>query len=417
MPPTFPYCFVCRSHRRNVFGLNFLICFLAALEISSASEQIEIEVREPAGLARRGYPAHALLELPKPVPASTGFRLLLQNKPIIAQFRPDGDGETSRWWLDFQNEVGPFESKRLIVEYGSDVTPGPERTSGHKLTTEDQAYTITNAPYITWTIPRDLKGLVRSVQFQEFQFLRSDSPGLVIRDRQSREFPLSAVGQVVRQGMMTVALRYQNVEKSESLAGVRSTVDLVLPGPVSWMEVDWNLDDPNDNVAAIGMQLNLDLDRTDTLPILTDFGTTGMVYLSLYGNQAAELVAHPGTGTFDSANQPFWQLLKIDNGKAVPFASAPQNATPQPVDGWLHVMDRKKCLALAIEGFARETRDRVRAGSDGKLTIWREFPSDNKSAQKRVRSWLHYVFFPPQQSAGSSPQQMQAPLRVRTVGH
>jgi hypothetical protein len=64
---------------------------------SSAAERLDLEVRETGGLARGGYPAHALLKLPKSVPATTKFRLLQAGKPVVAQFRPDGEGETGRW--------------------------------------------------------------------------------------------------------------------------------------------------------------------------------------------------------------------------------------------------------------------------------------------------------------------------------
>ena len=79
-------------------------------------------------------------------------------------------------------------------------------------------------------------------------------------------------------------------------------------------------------------------------------------------------------------------------------------------------MDRKNCLAMAVESFARNARDRIIVTADGGMTLWREYDTATKAERKRLRCWLHFVFFPPQYSAGASPQQMQSPLAVRVTG-
>src|SRR5438105_1333729 len=169
---------------------------------ASAAEQLGLEVRETGGLARGGYPAHALLKLPRSVPPTTKFRLLHNGKPVVAQFRPDREGATAQWWLDFQTEMAPHEKRKYTVEFGSDVAAGPERKNGHKLTEADGEFRIVNAPYITWALPRDLKGFVRSVDFPPLEFLRPDSPGLLLRDRQGRQHRFAGTAHVLRQGPM-----------------------------------------------------------------------------------------------------------------------------------------------------------------------------------------------------------------------
>src|SRR5262245_59899372 len=101
---------------------------------ANAVERMELDVRETNGLARGGYPAHALLKLPRPFPATTRFRLVYEGKPVVAQFRPDREDATNRWWPDFQTEMKPNETKTYMVEFGDDVLTGPERPQGHKLT-------------------------------------------------------------------------------------------------------------------------------------------------------------------------------------------------------------------------------------------------------------------------------------------
>ena len=83
-----------------------------------------------------------------------------------------------------------------------------------------------------------------------------------------------------------------------------------------------------------------------------------------------------------------------------------------PVEGWAHIMDRKKCLALAVEDFAVHSTDQIQLTSGGNVSYVREFPIGNKNEKKHLRFWLHFVFFPPQWSASTSPRQMQTPLEV-----
>src|SRR5262245_16039260 len=108
-------------------GLFLALPHLIAPWPAHAAERLSLEVRETSGLARGGYPAHALLKLPRPVPPSTKFRLLQDTTPVIAQFRPDRQGPTDHWWLDFQAQMAPFEVRKFSVEFGDDVPAGPER--------------------------------------------------------------------------------------------------------------------------------------------------------------------------------------------------------------------------------------------------------------------------------------------------
>jgi hypothetical protein len=391
------------------------VVFGLALPPSAAAERLPLEVRETAGLARRGYPTSVLLRLPRAVPAATPFRLLRDGQPVGAQFRPEpAEGPSAKWWLDFQADVPPYEAWTYTVEYGTDVPPGPARKGGHRLTETGDAYGITNAPYITWAIAHDLKGLVRSVQFPPAgEYLRPDSTGLVLRDRQGRQHPFRGSARVVRQGPQAIALRGEGIEQREGLGGVRSTVDLLFPAPVSWVEVDWAVEDPRAEVAALGMQLRLRLDSpTGAAPTLVDFGATSLVYVALRPGQEAELRAGPPAG----GDEYLWKVLRGEPGKLLPVAFGPKRSAAAPlVEGWAHVMDRQRCLALAVDAFARDASDRLTVAADGAVTLWREYRPDARAGRKRLRCWLHFVFFPPQHSAATSPQQMQTPVTVRAL--
>jgi len=82
------------------------------------------------------------------------------------------------------------------------------------------------------------------------------------------------------------------------------------------------------------------------------------------------------------------------------------------------VMDRRRCLAMAVDHFAMGTDDRLSVSADGRVELRRSFPAARASAAKRLRFWLHFIPFPPQETAATSPQAMQNPVvaRVRVVG-
>ncbi|MFN0056490.1 MAG: hypothetical protein ACKV0T_30450 [Planctomycetales bacterium] len=395
-----------------------------------AADQIVIEVEEFSGTTRAGSPVAYRIQLPAAVPRNTPFALFSADvEPVGAQFTPadEFDRNTSTtavdWWLDFNAELQPWQVRRYTIRHGAGVQPFEPLQSGHRLTKTEEAYQVQNAPYITWTVPRDLAGLLRSCDFPPSEHLRPDSPGLMLRDRDGKEHLLGAgfhQGRVTRDGRRAVALRFNGESKEPELKGVRSTVDLIFPVPVSWVEVDWTVDDPNARVADLGAVLNLALDppRGDA-PTLVDFGASSWIYASLHGKQTAELVATNAAHGVSSNGAP-WQVLRGSAGKLVSMAAG-RRETGQPLvnaEGWAHIMDRQRCLALAVDEFATASRDRIAFTADGVLRIWREedrVADARPATSHHLRFWMHFVFYPPQYSAGTSPRMMQTPPRIRTV--
>jgi outer membrane protein assembly factor BamB len=383
--------------------------------------ELIIEVREVSGTARFGSPAFQLLELPQPVPRNTPFSLHDERgEPVVAQFSPaDEQATQAKWWLDFSPHLGPWESRRYTVRYGEGVKPAGEGTGGHRLTETELFYQVTNAPYITWKVPRDLAGLLTSVDFAPVEHLRPESPGLVLRDRDGREHVLGKrfhTGRVLRNGRRAVALRFTGDAKDGPLAGVRSSMDLLFPSPVSWVELDWTIDDPQDRVAGLGSILNLALDAPSAeAPTLVDLGASTWVYARLAADQAAELQA-AGSSLDGQPAEPAWKVLRGQVDKMVPFAVAPKSGSR--AEGWAHIMDRRRCLALAIDGFGQKADERIRLTANGEVALWRDYaakPAGSDPAKKHFRFWLHFVFYPPQSSAATSPQMMQTPPEIRIV--
>ena len=260
-------------------SLIFFLCLPSATTTCIlATEQIEIEVSETAGIRRFNHPTTMTFNLTESVSEETSFRLLDNGQPVEAQFRSEGSHrERLRWWLDFPTSLLPYETKRFTIEYGSDVPAGPERKSGHKLTQTDDAYQITNAPWITWTIRQNLQGLIHSVNYNRAEQLRPSSNGLMMIDRDGKPHPLygengsETVGRVLRDGPQAVGLQFETTSTKPGLRGVYSIVDLHFPVSRSWIEIDWRVVDPEGKADSLALELDLALDELEHLVLLAHF--------------------------------------------------------------------------------------------------------------------------------------------------
>jgi hypothetical protein len=79
-------------------------------------------------------------------------------------------------------------------------------------------------------------------------------------------------------------------------------------------------------------------------------------------------------------------------------------------------MDRERCLAIAVDDFARDSQDRLSINDQGCVLLRRAFSAQSggaKDSAKRLHFWLHFIPFPPQQTAATSPQSMQNPPKVQ----
>jgi hypothetical protein len=398
----------------------------------SAGEVLPLQVQEPAGIRRFGYPVAVRLQLPATVARTTAFRLLDGDKPLAAQFRPESDGTAGagadRWWLDFNVDLLPYESRRYRVEYGNDVPAAREPRSGLALTEVEGVFPVANAPYLCWTIPRDLQGLLRSVVAGAAEQVKPDSPGLVLHGKDGTRYRLTGekragketAAHVVRQGRLAVALRFERRESGGPLADVESVVDLEFVASKSWVRVDWCVNDPRGTVGGLGTELHLNLDApSPAQPTLVDFGATTMVYAKLGPKERAELRAGatvPAPSSPASASSYSWAVLRGPADALAPFVVGPKqkDAVSRP-EGWAHVMDRRRCLALAVDGFARGTRDHIAVSAEGEVSLLRQLAEPGAAPPagcKQLRFWLHFVQNPPHISAATSPQSMQTPLMV-----
>jgi penicillin amidase len=399
-----------------------MVCILTPATGVRADDRVLLHVRETAGIRRFGYPVSALLKLDPPAPAGTRFRLLQADVPTQAQFRPveKGGDRLVSVSLDFDSNFTPNESRTYVVEYGESVVAGPEPNRGMKVDESNDAWLISNGPNLVWTIPKDLAGLLRSVKTAKWDYLRAGSAGLALRLKDGQSIRIDGAGSmwattgtVIKDGPIDCSLRFDSRGRSRQTQEVASTVELGFPRSKSWVRVTWTIDDPQGNVAGVAADLNL---QVGAGPTLVDFGVDSLVYATVPDGQVAVLEA----GSIDKEQaggrlpQPFWRTLRGRADAPEPYVTGPEHATP--VQGWAHVMDRERATAVAVEGFARDSRDRIQVDSDGRLQIVRDYArvsvARSRSAKQLV-FWLHFVPFPPHVGAVTSPQSMQAPLEVR----
>jgi penicillin amidase len=391
-------------------------------EVDAANAtRVELTVRESHGIRRFGYPVSAELELNPPAPAQSRFRLLHNGTPVVAQFRPvgpAGDG-IARIALDFDTNFMPFESRGYVVEYGREVSAGPEPERGMAVEQSGDSFVVSNGSALVWTIPKDLAGMLRSVKTPKLEYLRPDSAGLSMRLKDGATIRLgdstkwSGKGIVTKSGPIDCQLQFQFSDSTDDIA---CTVGLGFPRSKSWVRVTWTVDDPQDRVAELSADLNLQLGDG---PTLADFGADDLVYAEVPAGQVAVFEATAGGADATSrATSPSWRIRRGPVGQLEPYATG-QAGVPAPLRGWAHAMDRQRCTAVALADCARDASDRIEVGADGHLQVSRQpgpTGDGGRARQKRLDYWVHFVPFPPHVGAVTSPQSMQSPIVVQFQG-
>ena len=395
----------------------------AALVISgnlAGAERLRVEVRETGGWSRPAYPCTLTLDRPS-ASRPLRFRLLDESsRPIVVQADGEELGKTTRWRLAFPLSLEPRQRRVLILEVGVDVTPSPKRRRGHVLETADGSLKVINAPYLTWTIPSRVGPCLQSLEFGGHEHLEGPTAKLVLKTRSGQSLsvggPKAPAWKAVRRGPLAVTLLGRQTVLVGKSTPIVNRVELDFPVSRSWVRMDWQLDDPDDRIAEIRLEVDLNLDAsTSAAPNLVDFGAGTWVYSRLRSGQVAVLEAQrPGVGP--PASAPAWRVSRGTAKALRPFVVS-DPVRPVRAEGWVHLMDRKRCLALAVDGFGRERLESIQATAEGGIRVRRVFGSQKRAAthSKSLRCWLHFVGFPPQQSAATSPRHMQTPPAVRVL--
>jgi hypothetical protein len=393
-----------------------------AAEPPSDARQLQLTVAETAGIRRFGYPVSTTLSLAQPVKDVTHFRLLENGKAVPAQFRALGDpAEGIRAvTLDFYGNHAPHESHEYVVEYGAGVPLQSESRNGVHVATVADELRVSHSNGLQFVVPRNLLGLLRQVRTDRTEYLRQDSPGLFIRYKDDIHYRVGGFGpycaptvaRVVREGPLAAALRFESTEALRGNRSVKSVVEMTFPSTKSWVQVVWEVDDPQGYVAGLGADLNLNLEGE---PALVDFGAGSYVYAVLRKEERTRL--HAGSLTTPVRREtPAWEVLLGPAGGLRPYVTAPLAPTAPKAEGWAHVMDQQRCTALALADFAdADQESEITVDANGRLQLWKQFAKSGAvpPGTKKITFWLHFVTMPVQVGAATSPQAMLAPLAVR----
>jgi hypothetical protein len=391
----------------------------------TAAERLRIEVREPAGIRRFGYPVALVLPIAPTAPKSTVCALHDGERLVPAQLRREETDEGGgRWWLDFNLNLMPHESRTLTLEYGERLSTNSEPLSGLTFAKSPEAFQITNGDHIAWTVGRQATPLVKQVRVPAYQHLRAGGVTLAWHDRDGNRHEMGGDDQavrprLVRSGPLVVAVR-KEIAMSGAAQGAKAVVDLTFPASKSWVQVDWGIEHATSAVASTSAEIDLNLDPPSVdKPTLVDFGASTLVYLALEQGQSGVLRSVSAVSDIERERSRSWEVLRGARGKLEPFVSSPMTDDERlPAEGWAHVMDRTRCLAVALDRFGHEGDDSIVVTAEGSVTLTRRFldgAAAGPDATRRMRFWLHFVGFPPHQTAATSPQSMLAPTVVRVT--
>lgn len=362
-----------------------LVFTLVAAQVPAQIAQFR--VRETAGLRRFSYPARARIAA-----NSASLRLLENGKPVPAQFTAvDGGIE-----IDFNVSLGPWETRDYRVETGS-----PEMGQGISMEESGGGFTVRSSS-LAVSVPGKLQGLLAHVKGAGQEYLRPGSRGLVLNDKNGGVAigGAGAKAAVLKRGPLVCALRFESEDTAGGGRAVKSVVDMEFPRSKSWVEVRWKILGPEGSVESLAADLNLWMEGARTL---VDFGANDTVYDALQAGQRLILAAAPPGGGGGQPRRDRW-FVHLDDAL---YASGAQSA-----EGWAHIMDRQRAVAVAVEGFGRETRDSIEASAAGRLIVRREFDG---AGDRSLHFWIHFVTMPVQIGAATSPQAMENPLRVELL--
>ena len=374
-------------------------------------------LRETAGFRRFGYPVHARLPA---VASGRNFRLERGGKAVPAQFRvvKNSAGQDESVALDFAASPGPLEAEKYTVRWGDGVEPGPEPKSGMSVERIENHLVVSHGPSLRYQLPSRGACLIDSVRNVRQEFLKDNAPGLYLQGpagKLAEEAATTVRHEITRSGPLAVGVRVERVEGLSAPTPLRSTVDLTFPSSKSWVEAVWTVDDPEARVGDLVVALNTLMTGQ---PVLVDFGAANTVYSSLRGgDQWMILRAGEAPGVFPLATA--WEIVKQDKPTSLLSFARSLPASPGKAEGWAHVMDSNRCVAVAVDRFGTAQRDSIRIDGEGRVVLSREFGKDaGKPAggPKSLRFWFHFVPTPVQVGAVTSPQAMQSPLRVQWAG-
>ncbi len=400
-------------------------------DVASAStgeaRLIRFRLKETVGLRRFGFPVHVNLPMdfsPSGIGDDDGFALQRDGQDVPAQFRRvrRRDG-TSLVSLDFNASPGPFDVQNYTVHHDPGLKTAVVKGRGMSVQQNGSTIEVSHSPHIRYAISEVLAGFVRSVKIPSAEFMKGDSLGLfVVVKGQKTAMPLPALAtkpgpmvRIGRQGPLAIGLQSDCQIELKGSDPVASLIDMTFPSSKSWIETVWSLNDPRNQIEAMGVDLGLLVDEP---PIVVDCGAKSTVYATIKDRELITFEA--GRLPLAQGIVPSWVIRQGTGEKSDVIAMMRQEIGTEP-EGWIHVIDKRRCTAIAVAEFGRAVPaalDRFEFHGNGRFRFERRFLTEKigqgtpRNPIKTLKIWLHFVTTPVQVGAATSPQSILAPLDV-----
>ena len=376
----------------------------ASAGAGQARRSAAIEVTEKTGNRRTEYPVSARVQLPRGALADAAHaRLRLSDADAPAQYSAESrwDDGSVRWLdVDFNVSLGPSESRTYQLEYGPDVSPSA-LPRGLTVTDSADSIQVGNVKFSKSGSPLILSASYRG------ELIGQGPNGLAITDSSGARHDLSAAQslkvELVKGGPLSVVVRYSGRMPIDGTYAVPFTLTCEMPNSKSWVKTSAVIEDPAARVKDILLETSLAFGEK---PWIWDFSTDNGTY-GVFRNAADAVLL---TQTVDARGTNHWTVQSGAQAELRPYESSTA-ARARAAAGWGHIMDAKAAVAFAIERFAAEAGTYTISLNGQGQAVFRFAPAQ-RSAERRLTVYEHFVATPVPIGAATSPTAMINPLVV-----
>lgn len=390
---------------------TLLFAVIAAAVASAQSiGTATLDVSESAGIRRTEFPTRASFSIPRGrLDDVTHVRLEAEGVEVPSQgtamARWD-DGSVRTLELDFNVTIGPLETRRLQLRYGSSIV-SEARPRGALAVVEDaDALQVGNLRFGRRGAP-----LVLSANYRGELIASGNGAanGLTVADAAGVSHAVEWRDvTVVKGGPVVVHLRYSGQVALGGSTTAPVTLDLEMPNSKSWFRLTAAVEDPTGRAGSGALTFALPL-ALGAHPWTWDVGTGNATYGAFRTAQDSATL----TETAAADGRVRWQITTGTAGQERPYEVSP-DATSVRVRGWAHVQDAAHAVAFAVENWSGPPgRRTMQFSGDGQV---RFTIAPERSGDRVLVLYAHFVTTPVAIGAATSPASILSPLLVRVAG-
>jgi hypothetical protein len=380
---------------------HLLIAYWMTIGSIWAQTNVNLYVKETAGIRRMGFPVNARVPLPKGALATaTDVRLMSGDAEVPAQFSAESQWpDNSVQWLDvdFNASLAPSELHAYRVEYGSGVKPAAT-PRGLAITQDSATIQVGQVKFSKLAAP-----LIVSVKYRG-EDIATGVNGITVVDSAGREHELTNSKppkvEIVKPGPLYVVLRYSGFIPIDASYNPPYTITVEMPNSKSWVKVTAVVEDPQKRLRELAFHSPL---AFGAFPWIWDFGTDRWTYGSF--KTSVENVSL--TQTFKPGAATEWRVVMNPKGQEQVVETGTLDSMKRV--GWGHIQDAHEVVALGLE-----TPEKI-AGTSNMTILGNgqtrfSFAPAAPTTEHRLTVYQHFVVTPVQIGAVTTPSSMLAPL-------